>query len=150
MGVATAGQTPQNASLDLITFGPIVEVIISPHNAIARQLLAQGVNPPTVTGMALIDTGASMTCVDVQAAATLKVPIVGQMQLASVSHPTSTHPLYPIHIQFSGISVSVEAPRATGTPLASLGIVALLGRDALQTCVLIYNGVAGHFTLAVA
>jgi hypothetical protein len=37
----------------------------------------------------------------------------------------------------------VNAARAAGTPLAAQGLVALIGRDALQTCVLIYNGIGG-------
>ena len=150
-GVAAPGQPPVNPILDLIARGPIVQVILSPHATIVQQLHAQGITtPPTVTGNALIDTGANMTCVDLEAAATLKVPVVGQINVSSASHAATSQPLYPIQLQFAGLNISTNAPRAIGAPLAAQGIVALLGRDSLRTCVFIYNGVGGHFTLAVA
>ena len=150
-GVAAPGQPPPNPILELIRTGPVVQVTISPHSAIIQQLLAQGITtPPTVTGNALIDTGASLTCIDLQAATTLKVPEVGQVQISSASHAATLQPVYPVHFQFVGITITMDAPRVAGAPLAAQGLVALLGRDALRTCVFIYNGIGGHFTLAVA
>lgn len=151
MGASAPGQPPPNPAQELVALGPIVDVIPSPHSAIVQQLHAQGItSPPTVSGKALIDTGASITCVDLQAIATLKAPVVGQIQISSASHAATTQQLYPIHLQVTGMNISMDAPRCAGAPLAAQGIVALLGRDALRTCVFIYNGVGGHFTLAVA
>ena len=44
-------------------------------------------------------TGAGMTCVDLAAAATLKVPIVGQVNVSSATHVATPQPLYPIQLQ---------------------------------------------------
>jgi hypothetical protein len=151
MGLPEPGQQSSPNPIHLIAQGPIVEVVLSPHSAVVRQLLAQGItSPPTVTGNALIDTGAGMSCVDLQAAATLRAPVVGQVNVSSASHAATTQQLYPIRLQVAGMTISMDAPRCVGAPLASQGLVAILGRDALRTCVFIYNGVGGHFTLAVA
>ena len=54
---------PPQAALTLR--GPIVQVTVSVGQAIAQQLLQQGGTlPPPVSGLALIDTGATSTCVD--------------------------------------------------------------------------------------
>jgi len=36
-----------------------------------------------------------------------------------------------------------------GAALSGHGLVAIIGRDLLQTCTLFYNGVAGQFTLTL-
>ena len=49
--------------------GPIVQVSLTVEETIARTLLEQGRELPNpITGLGLIDTGASVTCVDEEAA----------------------------------------------------------------------------------
>lgn len=112
--------------------------------------VAGGVPPAvaTATGVALIDTGASTTCVDDAVAQSLGLPIVGKAKVSSASHDSTDKDLYPIYLEFLGHGLTFDLLQVPGAPLAALGILALIGRDILERCVLIYNGQWGMFTLA--
>ncbi|GIW41619.1 MAG: hypothetical protein KatS3mg076_2196 [Candidatus Binatia bacterium] len=117
---------------------------------IAQQLLQMGQSVPVpVSGLALIDTGATTTCVDEAAAQRLGLPVIDVATLASASHASSQHNVYPIQIEVTGLPIVLNAPRAIGAPLASQGLLVLLGRDLLQHCTLFYNGLNGSFTLSI-
>jgi hypothetical protein len=68
--------------------GPVVQVSVSVHQDIAQQLLAQGLSLPTPErGFALIDTGASSTCIDEGTARRLNLPTI------ATSSPSPQHPM---------------------------------------------------------
>jgi predicted aspartyl protease len=116
----------------------------------AQQLLQQGIHvPDPVPGLALIDTGATTTCVDAEAAQKLGLPVVNVVNIASASHTSSQHNVYPIHIAVAGSPIRINAPRAVGVPLAAQGLLVLIGRDVLSACILFYNGAMGSFTLSM-
>jgi predicted aspartyl protease len=99
--------------------------------------------------MALIDTGASHTCIDEAIAQQLGLPVVNIVQVASASHASTTQNVYPVGIEVSAIGWRIDSPSVIGAPLAVQGIVLLIGRDILKLCTLIYNGFTGHITLAI-
>jgi len=113
-------------------------------------LLQQGqAVPPPTTGLALIDTGASVTCIDETAAQQLKLPVVDVVTIGSASHASAQASVYPISIDIAGLPISIDAPRAVGAALASQGLLLLIGRDVLQFCTLFYNGITGEITLSI-
>jgi len=62
--------------------------------------------------------------------------------------------LYPAKFRFPGEAFEIEFSSVvgadlTGQHIAGQDIIALLGRDVLSKCVLIYNGPGGFFTLAL-
>jgi predicted aspartyl protease len=117
---------------------------------IAQQLLQQGQTLPTPeAGLALIDTGASGTCIDEAAAQRLGLPVVDVATIASASHSAIQQNVYPIQIEVIGLPITISAPRAIGAPLAAQGLLVLIGRDVLQHCTLFYNGITGSFTLSI-
>jgi predicted aspartyl protease len=99
--------------------------------------------------MALIDTGASSTCIDEQAAQQLQLPVVNVVNVASASHSSTPQNVYPIQIEVAGLPISIEAPNAIGAALSAQGLLALIGRDVLQHCTLFYNGLTGEITLSI-
>ena len=130
--------------------GPIVQVTVSVGQQIATQVLqGGGTLPAPVSGLALIDTGANVTCVDQDAANQLQLPAIDVVQIASASHAAAEQNVYPIQIEVMGLPITVNAPRAVGAPLAAQGILVLMGRDVLQHCVLVYNGPAGSISLSI-
>jgi predicted aspartyl protease len=98
-------------------------------------------------GWALIDTGASSTCIDEQAAQKLGLPVIDVGFMLSATHEQVPCNIYPISIATPIMAFNI--PRALGAALAPHGLVALIGRDVLQTCNLFYNGLAGQFTLSL-
>ncbi|MBI3193330.1 MAG: retroviral-like aspartic protease family protein [Ignavibacteriae bacterium] len=105
--------------------------------------------PKPVTGVALIDTGASSSCIDDDVANQLQLPVVNVVSVASASHASTPQNVYPIQIEVVGLPISIEAPNAIGAALSSLGLLALIGRDVLQHCTLFYNGITGEITLSI-
>ena len=132
----------------LIARGPTIQVVVGVEEHIAQKLAQQGVSLPVpISGWALIDTGASSTCIDDAAAQKLHLPVVDVVTIASASHSATQQNVYPIQIDFMGVPIKINAPRAVGAPLAAQNLLVLIGRDALQNCTLFYNGLAGTFTI---
>jgi predicted aspartyl protease len=130
--------------------GPIVQVIIGVEQNMAQQLVAQGVQlPQPISGNALIDTGATTTCIDEGVAQQLNLPAIDVITIASASHANARQNVYPTLIEVVGIAIKFNALRAIGVPLANQGIHVLIGRDLLQHCTLFYNGMMGSFTLSI-
>ena len=114
--------------------------------------------PQPVPILALIDTGASATCVDPSVMRSLKVTPTGKVPIHTPS--TKNDPVE--HDQYDiGLFLFVPATIQTQPPLAfhtlpiicaelfvSQGFQVLIGRDVLSQCIFSYNGTAGHFTLA--
>ena len=129
--------------------GPVIQVQLGLEQTMAQALTQQGKTPPAFkTGFALIDTGASVSCVDDSAAKELKLPVVDVAQMTSASH--SAHPcnMYPVQLNLPG-GIGFGAPRAMGANLAVQGFIAIIGRDVLQRCTMFYNGNAGQITLSL-
>jgi predicted aspartyl protease len=141
---------PIPPQLALTQRGPVVQVTVSIGQAIAQQILQQGGTlPPPVSGLALIDTGATSTCVDDAAAQQLQLPAIDVVTIASASHSSTEQNVYPISVEVVGLPIAINAPRAIGAPLQPQGLLVLIGRDLLQHCVLVYNGISGSFSLSI-
>lgn len=130
--------------------GPCVQVTIGLARSFATQLLQSGKSiPQTISGLALIDTGATSTCIDDAAAQQVGLPVVNVVNVASASHASTQQNVYPIQVEITGLPISIEASNAIGAALAPQGILALIGRDVLQHCTVFYNGVTGEITISV-
>jgi len=154
--IAAQAQAPDGStanvppSIGLLERGPVVQVNVSVEQHIAQQLLQQGqVLPTPESGLALIDTGATGTCIDEAAAQRLRLPVVDVATIASVSHTATQQNVYPIQIEVIGLPIQINAARAIAAPLAGQGLLVLIGRDVLQHCTLFYNGITGSFTLSI-
>jgi hypothetical protein len=91
--------------------GPVVQVSVSVEQNIAQQLLAQGVElPAPEIGWALIDTGATSTCLDEAAAARLRLPAIDIVTVASASHASTQQSVHPIQIEVVGLPITISAP----------------------------------------
>jgi predicted aspartyl protease len=116
----------------------------------ARQWVQQGLTlPAPASGVALIDTGASVTCIDDEAAKQLGLPVIDVVSIASASHSSTPQNVYPVALEILGGQVLIESVLAIGGPLKVQGLLALVGRDVLRFCTLHYNGLVGQFTLAL-
>lgn len=121
-------------------YGPRIQVTLFPP---AIEGEPQG---EPVAGYGLIDTGASVTCVDRQAAEKAGLTVVDEAPMSSATHESEIVPLYAGNLRIAGFS-DIKMRRAYGANLQPQGLVALLGRDALASCILIVNGPQGTVTL---
>lgn len=128
--------------------GPVLDVSVTIEQNAGKALLSQGKAVPTPkTGLALIDTGASNTCIDDEAAKELGLPVIDVAIMQSASHEKVQCNIYPVLINTQ--IVGLNSPRTIGAALAAQGLLVLIGRDVLQRCNLFYNGPVGQFTLSV-
>ena len=152
----TEGRTdddPVPAPEGLARLGPIIPVTLTLSDEALKAYAARGeFPPPTVNGFAMIDTGASTTCFDARAAQEAGLPTVGTAKMSSASHANHAVPTFAGRLICPTIHVDVEA--GMGANLSEIGgdgpgrLIALLGRDALASAILIYNGPDGSFSLA--
>jgi Aspartyl protease len=103
--------------------------------------------------VALIDTGASITSIDQSVFASLGVNPVGTAQVGTAGGQQQQS-TFPAKFSFPGTGLpTIESPAALGCNLSGqvVGgnrVIALIGRDLLANCVLVYNGAVGMFSLS--
>lgn len=133
--------------------GPLIDVLVGVSSPRRDALIKAGYPVPQQVNMrALIDSGASCTCVDPSIIEQLGVTPSGSTQIHTPS--TSGAPVtcnqYDIGLILvhPKITYTFHALAVIETKLASQGIHALLGRDVLAECLFIYDGASGNYTLA--
>jgi len=98
-------------ALPLAQHGPVLNVEVHVPNALAAQLAQAGQTVPSpVSGLALIDTGASISAVDDSIIQSLGVSPVG---IATVKTPSGAarQNQYPVRFVFPGTSLpDIETP----------------------------------------
>lgn len=129
--------------------GPTAQVALHYPAAIAQELINRGETLPNpVTGEALIDTGASVSCIDNEAARELGLNQIDVATMHSASHADQEVPVYYAAIELLGTGARFEL-KVAGASLKTQSLIALIGRDALGSSVLFYNGPTGQVTLVL-
>ena len=105
--------------------------------------------PAPQGGLALIDTGATLSVVDRAAVQALGINPVGVANMTGVTGQGQTN-LYPATFEFPGTSLPpVNFASVTAAQLQGLGYIALIGRDILMRFTMFYNGPLGLVTLSL-
>jgi len=136
--------------------GPIIRLRVAlPRAIILARQQAGFVTAAPVEVDALIDTGAEATCVD--------NPIITQLGLPATTGTLANVPslggitgsvMYSAgltllqHTNKRTQHLDISAIPVLGLNLSTFGVKAVLGRDVLAYCVLIYDGLTGTFTLS--
>jgi hypothetical protein len=147
------GQEPSPEGL--MGAGPLMQVQVEVPQALAAYLSKQGQPiPAPQSGWALIDTGATRTCVDRDVLTRLGVQPTGTVKTGTAAGQVEQL-LFPAKLSFPAAGNfqvefgSVIAVDLRGQTIAGTNVVVLVGRDVLSRCLLVYNGPAGIFTLAM-
>jgi predicted aspartyl protease len=127
----------------LITLGPGAMVQVGPPNPTNPMEHAS-----SVPAIALIDTGATESCIDEQLAISLGLPLIDKIFLGGVAG-SAEHNVYLAVITVPGTSL-LQYGRFAGVHLAAGSQLhrVLLGRTFLKTSIFIYDGRTGRVTLA--
>jgi predicted aspartyl protease len=153
LGLEVADQSGNKVKLEpkaaLLMRGPVFQVTVGLAETVAQQLIQQGkAVPEPISGWALLDTGATSTCIDDTAAQKMTLPVIDRGYMSSASHNATQVNIYPTLISFTGTPIKVNVLRAIGANLAGQDLIALLGRDMLQNFAIFYNGMMGQITLS--
>jgi hypothetical protein len=135
--------------------GPCVRVQIEVSNVLAQALqTANQPIPVPVEGIAIIDTGASITSCDASVIARLGINPNGVAAVGTAGGPQHLS-TYQARFSFPGAPLpAFEHPRVLGANLSGQSIlnqepvIALIGRDVLSRSVFVYNGSAGVWSLS--
>lgn len=136
--------------------GPVVNAMISVSEGRRSALSAAGHAIPVAQPIrALVDTGASHTSIEPDLLAKLGLTPTGTIEIVTPSTGTGTHTADTYDVDFSIYGLVTEPPLlltnlrvSTAELFSRQGIHALIGRDILSKCVLVYNGSMNNFTLA--
>jgi len=140
--------TPGSATR-LVREGPTIPVTISLIQAHIDYLTKLGQPLPNpVSGLALIDTGATFCSIDESVLQALGVPPYGVTDVIGVSGPIQ-QPTYPAGLSFPGTPIPpIAFADFIGARLKEAGIIAIIGRNVLRDFVLVYNGPGGFVSLS--
>lgn len=136
-------------SVALQWHGPKAQVALQLSTAASQELANRGEMLPTpIVGEALIDTGATVSCKDIEAADQLGLRPIDVTKMSSASHSDHEVSVYFASLEILGMGAHFEL-RMMGGPLKAQGLIALIGRDALAGSVLFYDGPTGQATLVL-
>jgi len=140
-------QSPAEAPKLLVVLGPSLTVDIGFDPTFDPAKTGTHPTPQLKAVRALVDTGATSSCIDADVAAALNLPIIDRRQIAGVGGvhevnfhvgqiyvPELDHTLYGL---FAGVALSAGGQFH----------VALIGRDFLQHMTMNYDGLTGRVTI---
>ena len=97
-----------------------------------------------MSGLALIDTGATFSSIDEDILNALGIRPVGSTPVQTPSGVLQQREIFTCQFFFPGTPIPVfPFANVVGSTLKHQGIVALIGRDLLRNFLLIYDGVHG-------
>lgn len=148
------GQTVVRNPRALRVSGPILNVEIHVPSPLAKYLAERRQPiPQAVKGLALFDTGATHARVDSHAISQLGVEPVGRITTFTAAGPTKQS-LFPARLLFPNpkMRLTIDFDSVVGVNLRPFivrkeSLLALVGRDVLSRCVLIYNGPGASYTV---
>ena len=135
--------------------GPVIDLTVWIGPAEAAKLQAAGRPVPgPATIRALVDTGADRTAVDLTVIRRLGLPLHGRALLHSSAAGTRgiLVKTYDAQLVLGGLQAAPfpgwRAVEVVGVSVAKQGVLALVGRDLLDSCLVVYDGRARTFALA--
>ena len=137
--------------------GPVLNVLIHIPAALAKMIAAAGGTiPAPEAGLALLDTGASATCVHEPVLQRLGLNPIGTVMSGTAAGQVP-HNIYPARIEFPGEAIDRDFNAVAGVDLSGQAvslttglhsIIALIGRDVMADWILTYNGVGGFISIS--
>ena len=133
--------------------GPLLDLLIGVSAPRQQALEAAALPvPPPKPIRGLIDTGASCTCVDPSVFAQLGITPTGMTSIVTPSTGETPHVCNQFDVRIVLVhpesSIAFNALPVIESRLAHQGFQALIGRDMLSRCLLVYDGKHGAFSLA--
>lgn len=129
--------------------GPLIPIQVEMPSAVTLEhAKSQKEIPFPITGFALLDTGASRTCVDESVLLGLDLSPSGAANIATPSG-RSRRLRYFAKLSFPDCPLPDRYPiEVTGVDLRSRSYIALIGRDLMRDMLVIYDGPGARVTFA--
>jgi len=137
----------------LANVGPILDVEVNVPQALMDLSTTQNIPVPSpITGWALIDTGASRTCVDQAVLSSLMIKPISTVTMFS-ANGQAIHEICPTKLYFPSLKLSIDfgsviSVNLEGQDILDKPLIVLVGRDILSNTLFFYNGSSGLFVFA--
>lgn len=127
--------------------GAILPVQVGIPTALAQQMQAQGQTPPPPEEIqAMVDTGASISAINVSVAQRLGLPVTGSMKIGGATG-VADQPVYSALFRIPDPFVEWDPMQIAGATLTNTPFDILVGRNILCNMTLSYDGKSGRFSL---
>jgi len=103
---------------------------------------------PSIVGWAMIDTGASKTCISPRIVDALGLKQVGDIKCGGVGGEAD-HRLFRITFEFEGSPIRIPDIEVIEAHIENQGLDMLVGRDVLSVSALTYHGPTGSWRLEI-
>lgn len=133
---------------DLQHIGSVIEIVIVPPQPVWVSLKEQAKPIPQKKVLALIDTGSTNSSITSAVAIELGLIVRDIIKVATPVGITK-QPVYDVGIQLPNLTKNIFSVVVCEANLENQPYQALLGRDVLQECTLIYNGWDNSYQLHV-
>ena len=135
-----------NRNTNLKFTGLLIDVVIMPPQPIVEQLTTKNLPVPSFHASALIDTGASSTCISQNIVEKIGL-FAFYIQKAFTAAGETQQYLYDVGIILPITQPNIISIQAPCADLSGQSFQVLLGRDVMSQCTLFYNGPDNSFTL---
>ena len=140
--------SPTLSAEQLAARGFLLPVEVSPPQSLTRVLAAHEPSAALVaSGFAMIDTDAGCCCVEESVLRRLQLQPVNQVEVRSPNGPRRQS-VFLARFSFPGSAIPPVDRAIVGVQMGDDETIALIGRDFLLQCLLVYNGPAGSCSLA--
>jgi hypothetical protein len=156
--MTTSGEAVPIHPEGLVIAGAYFPIEIHVPTPIAEALVQLGhALPAPQMGLAILDTGATMTAVHEPALTALGLQPVNTVNMGTANGPVLQN-VYAARVYFPTVGWNVELQQVVGSNLAGQIIpvrppqplICLIGRNTMQDWVVIWNGPGGFWTVAAA
>lgn len=129
--------------------GPHIEIRIGATRLEVVEGRAIGLEFPVIPVRALIDTGASLTIINPEIAATCKLRQTGRQKINAVGGEAGEYPEYAASIAFPGSELpSFDTTRVVACPIIRQPFFScLIGRDIMRKWLFKYDGRSGEIEI---
>ena len=127
--------------------GPTCQVVLKPSDPTIKELKLEKKDVPSITVLALIDTGASSTAISQKVVDRLKLVPRGTAKVYTSNRASEIRNEFDVALEFD-MDAYISLLRVLGANLQDHSIDCLIGRDVLQHSRLIYDGPKKQITLS--
>ena len=134
---------------NLVHSGPLVQLVVGVSGAAANALTAaRKPVPPVQKIVAMVDTGATASCIQTGIAAKLGLNPIRTITMQTASHANVQAPVYSVRFGILASKVLIDPVSVCEMPLNTQNLGGLIGRDILSNAVFVYTGFNNMFSLS--
>lgn len=129
--------------------GAHTDIIVYPSKSVFDGHALKGTPCPFIKiSFCLIDTGATNSCIDLDIAKQLNL-IARDKRMVGNANGEAEQFMYDVGFKLPLPTIQILPLQVFGADLSKQPYKALIGRDLLKSCILVYNGITNSWSLSI-